>query len=108
MGEEIYAAAPPTGYPDRSSFWIGEGPFLSRVNLAWRASDGQYGFGPRVSSTGTTPSAIVNELSARLVHGGLSPISVSRLSDFAAQISAGSRARETAALILVCPESLVH
>lgn len=108
MGEEIYAAAPPTGYPERSDAWTGEGPFLSRVNLAWRASYGQYGFGPRVSATGTTPSAIVSELGARLVHGGLGPISISRLSDFSAQTSAGSRAPETAALILVCPESLVH
>lgn len=109
MGEDLYAAAPPTGYPGRSTAWLGEGPFVFRVNVAVWATYGLYGFGPAVSSTVVAdPTALISDLSSRMTHGGLRSTTFSRLTDFAAQIPQSNRAQQAAAMLLTSPEFLVH
>lgn len=34
MGQPLYAAQPPTGYPDRAEAWVSPGGLLARLNLA--------------------------------------------------------------------------
>jgi uncharacterized protein (DUF1800 family) len=34
MGQPLYQCQPPTGYPDRGDFWMGDGAILERLNFA--------------------------------------------------------------------------
>jgi uncharacterized protein (DUF1800 family) len=108
MGEELYGAAPPTGYPERSAFWTGGGPFISRANLALWAAYGLYGFAPVTSANAADPLKLTNELAARLVLAGVHVTTVSRVADLANQIPEWGRAREVGATLLASPEFLVH
>lgn len=107
MGEEIYSAAPPTGYPEESAFWVGEGPFLGRLNVAQWAANGLHGSAPVAAST-TDPAALVGELVGRFLLGGVHASTAARLTDFAGVIPPSVRAQETAATLLASPEFLVH
>jgi uncharacterized protein (DUF1800 family) len=109
MGEDLYFAAPPTGYPETSAFWRGEGAFLRRTNVALWASYAMYGFGPLVSSSfASSPTALVADLDGRMVHGGMAQTTLDRLADFGAQIPEWTRPPEVASALLVTPEFLVH
>src|SRR4029077_14762671 len=44
MGEDLYNAGPPTGYPDVSGFWLSPGTAVKRFNDAEATSRGSYGF----------------------------------------------------------------
>jgi uncharacterized protein (DUF1800 family) len=108
MGEELYAAAPPTGYPDRSSAWRGEGAFLLRTNLATAATTAQLGFGPPLQAAGATPAAQVGDLERRLVHGGLSATTRDRAVTLFAGLPAPAQIPYTASVLLSSPEFLTH
>src|SRR5262249_24315472 len=43
MGEDLYDAGPPTGYPDVSTFWFSPGTAVKRINDAEATSRGSYG-----------------------------------------------------------------
>jgi uncharacterized protein (DUF1800 family) len=76
MGEDLYAAAPPTGYPETSPYWLGEGTYVFRVNLAVRACYGQVGFAPVSSTLAADPEALVDDLRLRLILGGARPTTI--------------------------------
>lgn len=109
MGEELYAAAPPTGYPESSAYWLGEATFLRRTNVALWASYAMYGFGPLVSSPAASiPMVLVTDLSERMVHGGVSPATAERLATYGSHVPEWTRPPEVASALLVAPEFQVH
>jgi hypothetical protein len=108
MGEGLYRQGPPTGYPESSAFWSGEGPFVQRVSLAWDATHGQGGFAAFAPVAGPTPEDIVNELRTRLIPTGLEASTRQALIDLAASLPPAARAQEVAATMLVSPDFLLH
>jgi uncharacterized protein (DUF1800 family) len=108
MGEQLYGAAPPTGYPIRNSFWVGAGPFVSRANVALWAAYGLYGFAPVTSQLAAQPPQLVGELILRLVPAGVYSSTSSRLSDLASGLPEWARAAEVGGTLLAAPEFLVH
>jgi uncharacterized protein (DUF1800 family) len=53
IGEPLYQAQPPTGYPDRAEAWVNSGALLARMNFAQALASGRY---PRVT---LDPGALV-------------------------------------------------
>jgi uncharacterized protein (DUF1800 family) len=41
MGQPLYAWAPPTGFPEQSSHWVGSGALIARLNFALALTGGQ-------------------------------------------------------------------
>src|SRR5207245_577042 len=41
MGEGLYSAQPPTGYPDRAEAWVNAGALLARMNFALALTQGR-------------------------------------------------------------------
>jgi uncharacterized protein (DUF1800 family) len=110
LGEELFGAGPPTGYPETSPYWRGAGPLVFRMNVALWATEGLYGFGPPVMSTAwsTDPELLVPQLTNRFVPGGVSTVTRNGLVDLALLIPVQSRGGRTAATLLMSPEFLVH
>lgn len=109
MGEELYGAAPPTGYPEVSSYWRGEGSFLRRMNVAIWASRGLYGWAPPAPSAFVEdPTMLAAELDLRFAYGGLLSTTRERLADLSSRIPKASRPHEVAAALLVSPEFVSH
>jgi uncharacterized protein (DUF1800 family) len=108
MGETLYRAGPPTGYPDVSRYWVGEGAYVARINLAWEAAHGNLGFAPQFAVTGSTPAEIVNQLQRQFVRTGIRPETRSALETLAETLPPGAAIPQTAATLLASPENLVH
>src|SRR5947199_190301 len=73
IGEPLYQAQPPTGYPDRAEAWVNSGALLARMNFALALARSRY---PRVAVdpgslvTGAdprSPDAVLDRLLAALV-----------------------------------------
>ena len=108
MGVGLYRAADPTGYPDSSGFWAGEGPFVVRINLAWSATQGRVGFNPLFAVTGTTPDQIVEQLRAQYLHTGIEASTRAALQALVTSLPVAAQVEETAATLLTTPDFLVH
>lgn len=108
MGEGLYRQGPPTGYPESSRFWSGEGGYVQRISLAWEAVHGLNGFQGNVTTLATTPDGIVDELSTRFLRAGIEPSARQALIDLAVSLPPAARAQEVAATMLVSPDFLVH
>lgn len=82
MGEPLYLFAFPTGYGEDSANWVNTGVFFNRINYAVALANNQINgtsYDPlRLVSTETAanPDALTSELSALIVHTGLSPESL--------------------------------
>ncbi len=113
MGESLYKAAPPTGYPDVSVAWASAGGALTRFNLVQRlvaplANPGdRFGVPP-----GAGDEEIVSVLADRFVPQGVSPATRDAVVAFLADlpVSAGRdvRIRQTAILLLSSTDFLQH
>ena len=75
IGEPLYQAQPPTGYPDRAEAWVTSGALLARMNFALALASGRY---PRVTvdpgalvagADPRSPDAVLDRLLAVLVAG---------------------------------------
>jgi uncharacterized protein (DUF1800 family) len=108
LGEGLYRAGPPTGYPDVSRAWAGEGPYIARVNLAWRAAHGEAGFAPSFQVTGTTPAEIVDQLQQQFLRNGIEPGTRAALESLVASLPPAARVPEAAATLLASPDFLMH
>jgi hypothetical protein len=108
MGEGLYRAGPPTGYPESSAYWSGEGPYVERLNLAWRAVHGEYGFSPQFAVTGTTPGEIVEQLQNQFLRNGIEASTRQALEAMLATLPPAARVQEAAATLLASPDFLVH
>jgi hypothetical protein len=108
MGEGLYRSGPPTGYPDASSFWSGEGPFVQRMSVAWDATQGNLGFAPSFEVTGTTPDRDRRSAPTPVLPVRMEPTTRTALVDLATGLPGGQRVRQTAATLLVSPDFLLH
>jgi uncharacterized protein (DUF1800 family) len=75
IGEGLYEAQPPTGYPDRAEAWVNPGALLARMNFALALAEGRV---PGVSvdvgalvagADRHKPEAVLERLLAVLIHG---------------------------------------
>jgi len=75
IGEPLYQAQPPTGYPDRAEAWVNSGALLARMNFALALASDRY---PRVvvdpgalvaGADARSPDAVLDRLLAALVAG---------------------------------------
>jgi uncharacterized protein (DUF1800 family) len=108
MGEALYRAGPPTGYPDSSQYWSGEASQIIRMNLAWNATHGLNGFAPQLAVTGTTPAEIVDELALQLLRGRIEPSTRQALIVLAVSVPASERVAQVAATLLASPDFQLH
>jgi uncharacterized protein (DUF1800 family) len=108
LGETPYRAGPPTGYPDVSGAWTGEGTVIARINLAWRAAHGEAGFGPIFQVTGTTPAEIVDQLQKQFLRNGIEPSTRAALESLVAGLPPAARVQQAAATLLASPDFLMH
>jgi uncharacterized protein (DUF1800 family) len=102
MGEALYRAPPPTGYPETSPAWAGAGTLLLRLNLVERIVAGipdplhHWEIDPDAGA-----AEIVLRLEARLAPGALLPETRQRIVGLLLE-------RQAARLILSSPELLLH
>ena len=108
MGEGLYRQGPPTGYPESSKFWSGEGPFLVRVKLAYLATHGEASFDGNFTVTDTSATTVVDQLRALILRNGIEPSTRQALIDLANGLPAPARVDEVAATMFVSPDFLVH
>ena len=74
IGEPLYQAQPPTGYPDRAEAWVNSGALLARMNFALALARSRY---PRVA---VDPGSLVTGAETRAVlTGGLTNPQITRL-----------------------------
>jgi uncharacterized protein (DUF1800 family) len=74
IGEPLYDAQPPTGYPDRAEAWVNAGALLARMNFALALTQARL---PGVSvdlsrvvgETAGAPESALDRLLAALLHG---------------------------------------
>ena len=60
MGEALYEAQPPTGYPDRSDAWVSAGALLARMNFALGLAS------RRIPGITVDPDALVTDVDRRV------------------------------------------
>jgi uncharacterized protein (DUF1800 family) len=75
LGEPLYEAQPPTGYPDRAEAWVNTGALLGRMNFALGLAHNRFR-GARVDVAGflantdrTQPGQVLDRLLAVVLHG---------------------------------------
>jgi uncharacterized protein (DUF1800 family) len=75
LGEPLYEAQPPTGYPDRAEAWVNTGALLGRMNFALGLAHNRFG-GARVDVAGvladtdrSQPAQVLDRLLAVVLHG---------------------------------------
>jgi uncharacterized protein (DUF1800 family) len=79
MGEGLFLAQPPTGYPDTSENWVNTGALLERMNFALALSANRIpgtraGLDQFVSGVNpTSPGLIIDRFAKLLLRGELSP-----------------------------------
>ncbi len=79
LGQPMYEAQPPTGYPDRAESWVNTGALLGRMNFALALAHGRVG-GASVDLSGllegvdrTQPDHVLDRLLAVVLHGAATP-----------------------------------
>jgi uncharacterized protein (DUF1800 family) len=99
LGEPLYEAQPPTGYPDRAEAWVNSGALLGRMNFALGLARNRFP-GARVDVPGflvgtdrSRPAQVLDRLLAVVLHGEASPRTRGVL---AAQIESSEITRITA------------
>jgi len=79
LGEPLYEAQPPTGYPDRAESWVNTGALLGRMNFALglahnRFQGAQVDLGGVVAGADRTqPAQVLDRLLAVVLHGEATP-----------------------------------
>jgi uncharacterized protein (DUF1800 family) len=79
IGEPLYGAQPPTGWPDRAQAWVSAGALLARMNFALTLAEGRVpGVRAPVDTLAggidpTDPAAVRDRLVAVLLNGHVSP-----------------------------------
>ena len=75
LGEPLYEAQPPTGYPDRAEAWVNTGALLGRMNFALGLAHNRFR-GARVDVVGfladadrSQPALVLDRLLAVVLHG---------------------------------------
>jgi uncharacterized protein (DUF1800 family) len=108
MGEDLYSAPAPFGWPEDSATWIGEGPLVVRWNLAEKWFRGYQSSAAPGPLNATHPAALVQALQARLLPGGMGKRERNAAIEFARSLPEKSRAREVSVLLLSSPSFTLH
>lgn len=112
LGEVLFEAKPPTGFPDVSAYWTSPGALLARFDLvsdyasnaaargiAWNVSDG-------------SPELLVNVLAWKLLAGRVTDASnqaaVGFVNALPRRTSVARKIDQTAGIVLATPEFLLH
>jgi hypothetical protein len=113
LGEHLFEAKPPTGYPDVSAYWAGPGALLARFEyvedyathaatrgIVWDADDT------------SSPELMVNTLAWKLLAGPVTKPSydaaVAFVKALPARTSAAKKLNQAASLVLAMPEFFLH
>jgi len=110
LGEAVYEAAPPTGYPDTSGFWASPGTIVTRLNEIERRARGLDGFVFTYPVSGGTAEEVTDALIALLIPGGVSTTTRVQTIAFVQSVPLGDpdRVAQAAAVLLSAPEFLLH
>jgi uncharacterized protein (DUF1800 family) len=99
LGEPLYEAQPPTGYPDRAEAWVNTGALLGRMNFALGLAHNRFR-GARVDVAGfltdadrRQPAQVLERLLAAVLHG---EVSAQTRAVLAAQLESPEITRTTA------------
>lgn len=111
MGEGLFLAQPPTGYPDTAEHWVNTGALLARMNFALALTSNRIP-GTRVDwqklgspPAGNQTTQVVDHYVNALLRGNLSPQSRATIEKtIAEQVTAQLDAAKIAGLILGSPE----
>jgi uncharacterized protein (DUF1800 family) len=112
FGEELFQAAPPTGYPDVSAAWSSPGGLVQRLNEVEDVAEGARGFAFALGVDGAAPSAdLVEALAAALFPAGAPAATrgaaVAYL-DSLPSLEPEARIEEAVGFLLASPEFLSH
>jgi hypothetical protein len=111
LGEELYQAAPPPGYPDVSGFWASPGTLITRFNELELAARRQRGYAFSYPSTDGTSEGVVGALIDFLfvVPASLDTQDVAvAFLDLLPEPDPTARVEQAAAVLLSSPEFLLH
>jgi len=79
LGQPLYEAQPPTGYPDRAESWVNTGALLGRMNFALSLAHNRFSGAP-VDLAGlvgdadrSEPAAVLDRLLGAVLHGAATP-----------------------------------
>jgi uncharacterized protein (DUF1800 family) len=79
LGQPLYEAQPPTGYPDRAESWVNTGALLGRMNFALALAHNRFR-GAAIDLDGvlgsvdrSQPALVLDRLLAAVLHGAATP-----------------------------------
>lgn len=113
MGEELFKASPPTGYPEVSVAWVSAGGALVRLNQVQRLIAPIQNPAERFGvPAGATSEQMADALIARFLPQGVQPQTRTSVIDFLdalpGNVGRDQRTRQAAMLVLSSPEFLLH
>jgi hypothetical protein len=79
LGQPLYEAQPPTGYPDRAESWVNTGALLGRMNFALALAHNRFrgapvDLGAVIGSVDRAqPSQVLDRVLAVVLHGAATP-----------------------------------
>ena len=79
LGQPLYEAQPPTGYPDRAESWVNTGALLGRMNFALSLSHNRFRGAPAPldallgGADRGDPAQVLDRLLAVVLHGAATP-----------------------------------
>lgn len=112
MGERLYAAGPPTGYPEASAAWTTESGLLSRMNAATAVLEGLGDPSAHFGINGGSAVDMFQMLENRLLPSRFERSTVENLFLMLAALPGNTttevRIREAAIFLLSSPEFMLH
>jgi uncharacterized protein (DUF1800 family) len=112
LGEILYEAKPPTGYPDVSSYWAGPGALLARFDVAQDYSANAAARGIDWGISDGSPELVVNVVAQKILAGPPTDASyqaaVSLVKSLPPSTSATTKVNRAAGMVLATPEFLLH
>jgi uncharacterized protein (DUF1800 family) len=110
MGEALFRAGPPTGYPDASGFWTSPGTVVLRFNALERAARGRDGYAFMPPLHGGDHAAAVDTLIHRLFVGPVPAETRDGAIDLMERLTVQPhrKVEQATAFLLSCPEFLSH
>jgi len=111
MGEPLYRAAAPTGFPDESAYWASGGGLITRLRLVEGLAGADVLLGIDWGTSGGTNDEIVEAVAERLLAAPPSPSTrealLAHLLPYRG-MPASVRIREAGALLLSSPDFMQH
>ncbi len=109
MGEPLYRAVPPTGFPDDTQHWASPGTLLTRLNQI-HGMVNYWNLGIDYGIAGGSSAEIVDALVSKFLPGGISEASRREIVAFLDELRTvdSIRIKQAAAMVLSAPEFQKH